>query len=109
MAVVIGCAALVCVQRCLLPRATGLLADRCCALHLFPPCATTPHQVRKPLDVWGFIKSPYGLMICFMLFAIFVFPMLKVDPEEYKEAMASLRGEEPPPPTAQGRARISNR
>jgi hypothetical protein len=59
--------------------------------------------------VWGFIKSPYGLMICFMLFAIFVFPMLKVDPEEYKEAMASLRGEEAPAPAAQGRARISNR
>lgn len=38
------------------------------------------------------IKSPYGLMLGFMLFGIFVFPMLKVDPDEYKEAMASLRG-----------------
>jgi hypothetical protein len=38
------------------------------------------------------IKSPYGLMFGFMLFGIFVFPMLKVDPEEYQEAMSALRG-----------------
>jgi hypothetical protein len=35
-------------------------------------------------------------MIAFMLFGIFVFPMLKVDPEEYQEAMASLRGQDGP-------------
>lgn len=46
------------------------------------------------MDVWSFIKSPYGLMIAFMLFGIFVFPMLKVDPEEYREAMAQLKGEQ---------------
>lgn len=48
--------------------------------------------MRKPLDVWSMVKSPYGLMFGFMLFGIFVFPMLKVDPEEYKEAMDQLRG-----------------
>jgi hypothetical protein len=48
--------------------------------------------MRKPLDVWSMIKSPYGLMFGFMLFGIFVFPMLKVDPDEYKEAMEQLRG-----------------
>jgi hypothetical protein len=48
-------------------------------------------QLRKPLDVWSMIKSPYGLMFGFMLFGIFVFPMLKVDPEEYQEAMRELR------------------
>lgn len=51
--------------------------------------------MRKKLDAWSFVKSPYGLMIGFMLFGIFVFPMLKVDQEEYREAMASLRGEAP--------------
>lgn len=48
--------------------------------------------MRKPFDLWSMIKSPYGLMFGFMLFGIFVFPMLKVDPEEYQEAMAALRG-----------------
>lgn len=49
-------------------------------------------QIRKPVDVWSFVKSPYGLMIGFMLFGIFVFPKMKVDPDEYKQAMAELRG-----------------
>lgn len=53
------------------------------------------YELRKPLDLWSFIKSPYGMMIGFMLFGIFVFPMLKVDPEEYKEAMAQLKGQAP--------------
>lgn len=63
------------------------------------PCVAVPvgvsagcPQMRKPLDLWSMIKSPYGLMFGFMLFGIFVFPMLKVDPEEYEEAMAALRG-----------------
>jgi hypothetical protein len=67
--------------------------------HPFAPpasiCALSCLQLRKPLDVWSFIKSPYGMMIGFMLFGIFVFPMLKVDPEEYKEAMAQLKGQQP--------------
>lgn len=58
-------------------------------------CALLLVQLRKPLDLWSFIKSPYGMMIGFMLFGIFVFPMLKVDPEEYKEAMAQLKGQAP--------------
>ncbi|GFH12059.1 DUF2012 domain-containing protein, partial [Haematococcus lacustris] len=47
---------------------------------------------RKPVDVWSIVKSPYGLMIVFSLFFIFVMPMLKVDPEEMKEAQAAMRG-----------------
>ena len=40
----------------------------------------------------AFIKSPYGIMICVMVFGLFVFPRLKVDPEEYREFQDSLRG-----------------
>lgn len=60
-------------------------------------------EQRKSVDVWSFIKSPYGLMIGFMLFFIVIMPMLKVDPEEYQEAMASLRGQ---PAPAQGQAQL---
>ena len=66
-------------------------------------------QLRKPLDVWSFIKSPYGLMIGFMLFGIVVFPMLKVDPEEYQEAMASIRGQDAPEQGQQQQQRIRDR
>ncbi|KAJ9506158.1 hypothetical protein QJQ45_002435 [Haematococcus lacustris] len=50
------------------------------------------YEKRKPVDVWSIVKSPYGLMIVFSLFFIFVMPMLKVDPEEMKEAQAAMRG-----------------
>lgn len=67
----------------------------CCVLTVFSSLSLfLPTQLRKPLDLWGMIKSPYGLMLGFMLFGIFVFPMLKVDPDEYREAMAQLRGEQ---------------
>jgi hypothetical protein len=57
-----------------------------------PISALVFYEQRKPLDVVGMIKSPYGLMVVFMLFSIFVMPMLKVDPEEYREAMDALAG-----------------
>lgn len=57
-----------------------------------PISALQYYEQRKPLDVWSMVKSPYGLMVVFMLFSIFVMPMLKVDPEEYQEAMAAFRG-----------------
>lgn len=72
--------------------ATGLCLSWFLGQHPTPNPAVCCLQMRKPLDVWSMIKSPYGLMFGFMLFGIFVFPMLKVDPEEYKEAMGQLRG-----------------
>ncbi len=38
-------------------------------------------EKRKPVDVLSFIKSPYGIMIVVSLFAIFIFPMMKMDPQ----------------------------
>lgn len=35
-------------------------------------------QKRKPVDIWGFVKTPYGLMMIFGLFVVFVVPKLKV-------------------------------
>jgi hypothetical protein len=55
-------------------------------------CPLSAAQPRKPLDVWSIIKSPYGLLIGFMLFGMLVMPMLRVDPEEYQEAMAQFKG-----------------
>ncbi|KAL3160314.1 hypothetical protein ABBQ38_009704 [Trebouxia sp. C0009 RCD-2024] len=44
---------------------------------------------RPPFNLASIIMSPYGLMIGFMVFALFIMPMLKVDPEEYKELMGT--------------------
>mmetsp|Transcript_18390 Transcript_18390/g.39541 ORF Transcript_18390/g.39541 Transcript_18390/m.39541 type:complete len:200 (-) Transcript_18390:560-1159(-) len=48
-------------------------------------------EKRKPVDVWSFVKSPYGIMIVFSVFAIFIFPKIKVDPEEYKEMQEQMK------------------
>ncbi|KAG2442224.1 hypothetical protein HYH02_009708 [Chlamydomonas schloesseri] len=59
-------------------------------LSLRPAMEAAYYEKRKPFDAWSFIKSPYGLMIAFSLFAIVVFPRLKMDPEEYKEMQAVM-------------------
>ena len=36
------------------------------------------YDKRAPVDIWSFVKSPYGIMIVFSVFIIFIFPMMKV-------------------------------
>ncbi|KXZ54731.1 hypothetical protein GPECTOR_4g800 [Gonium pectorale] len=60
-------------------------------LVLRPGAEASYFEKRKPFDVWGFLKSPYGLMIIVSVFAIVVFPRLKMDPEDYKEMQRELR------------------
>lgn len=71
------------------------------------------YEKRKPIDIWGVAKSPYGLMILFSIFAIFVFPRMKVDAEEYREMQAALKPGETaaaePPARQQGGNRIRDR
>ncbi|EFJ47265.1 hypothetical protein VOLCADRAFT_121012 [Volvox carteri f. nagariensis] len=50
------------------------------------------YEKRKPFDVWSFVKSPYGIMIVISVFAIVVFPRMKMDPEDYKELQEQMRG-----------------
>lgn len=47
-------------------------------------------DVRKPFSVLQFLKSPMGMMMAFMVFAVLVMPYLKVDPQEYQELMNSV-------------------
>ncbi|KAG2491921.1 hypothetical protein HYH03_009656 [Edaphochlamys debaryana] len=60
-------------------------------LVLRPAMEAAYYEKRKPFDLWGFVKSPYGLMIMFSLFAIIVFPRMKMDPEDYKEMQEAMR------------------
>ncbi|KAK9806592.1 hypothetical protein WJX73_005689 [Symbiochloris irregularis] len=48
-------------------------------------------EKRQPFSLWSLAKSPYGLMIGFGLFAVFVLPKLKMDPEEEAADAAVLR------------------
>lgn len=60
-------------------------------LTLRPAMEAAYYEKRKPFDAWSFIKSPYGIMIVFSLFAIVVFPRLKMDPEDYKEMQDAMK------------------
>lgn len=53
-----------------------------CSFPLLQPWLLLPWllQKRKPLDVWSFVKSPYGLMIVFSLFIIVVMPRVRAVP-----------------------------
>ena len=42
-------------------------------------------EERQPFNIIGYLKTPYGAMIAFMIGSMVLMPMLKVDPEEYKE------------------------
>jgi ER membrane protein complex subunit 7 len=44
-------------------------------------------EQKKPFSLWAWLKTPYGLMIGFMVFSLVVMPMLKVDPEEYAQML----------------------
>ncbi len=48
------------------------------------PLAQLPYFERRGgFSILGFLKTPYGMMMGFAVFALVVMPMLKVDPEEY--------------------------
>lgn len=49
-------------------------------------------EKHEPFNVISFLKTPYGLMAAFGIFAIVVLPRMKLDPEELKEATESLSG-----------------
>jgi len=56
-------------------------------LTIRPVAKAEYYEKRPPFNLQSMIMSPYGLMIGFMIFALFIMPMLKVDPNEYKEFM----------------------
>lgn len=63
-------------------------------LVLRPLAKADYYEKHPPFNLQGIIMSPYGLMIGFAIFAIVVMPMLKVDPNEYKELMGDKKARE---------------
>ncbi|KAI3424894.1 hypothetical protein D9Q98_008278 [Chlorella vulgaris] len=53
-------------------------------------------EKRQGFNLWAFIKTPYGLMGCFMVFSMFILPRLKIDPEEYKEMVGGAESSDAP-------------
>lgn len=56
-------------------------------LRLGPSSQISYFEQRKPFNIIAWLKTPYGLMIGFMVFSLVVMPLLKVDPEEYQQML----------------------
>ena len=60
-------------------------------LTLRPAARTSPFDARATFDPVAFAKTPYGLLLIFVAFAVFALPRLRIDPDEYEELMAEQR------------------
>lgn len=56
-------------------------------LRLRPSSGISYFEQKKSFNIIAWLKTPYGLMIGFMVISLVVMPMLKVDPEEYQQML----------------------
>ena len=61
------------------------------ALALRPSARSSPFDERGRFDPVAFLKTPYGLLLAFVAFAVFALPRLRIDPDEYEELMAEAQ------------------
>jgi hypothetical protein len=54
-------------------------------LKIFPMKEMEYFEQRQKFDLVKWLKTPYGIMIAFGLASIVLLPMLKIDPEEYRQ------------------------
>lgn len=55
------------------------------------PISEISYYAKRPsFDITTFLFTPYGIMIAFSLFLVFVLPNLKMDPEEYQRAKQEM-------------------
>jgi hypothetical protein len=67
------------------------------------------YESTPPFNVVAFLKTPYGMLLAFVVFAVFALPRMKIDPDELEELMGSRRaaegggGDAPAPALPDGR------
>ena len=61
-------------------------------LVLRPTARATYFEVPQPFNVVAFLKTPYGMLIGFVIFAVVALPRMKIDPEEYEELLGGGGG-----------------
>lgn len=61
-------------------------------LVLRPTARATFFEAPQPFNLVAFLKTPYGMLIGFVAFAVFALPRMKIDPEEYEELLGGGGG-----------------
>ncbi|KAF6158091.1 hypothetical protein GIB67_014885 [Kingdonia uniflora] len=53
------------------------------------------YEIKEPFSILSLVKSPMGLMMCFMVVVVFLMPKLveNMDPEEMKQAQEQMRSQ----------------
>lgn len=51
-------------------------------------------EMRQGFNILKWLKTPYGLMMAFAAVSLILLPMMKMDPEEYKEMMKAKEEEQ---------------
>lgn len=69
----------------------AILADFAGSPELPQPLKIAPisrlhyYEQRQGFNIMSWLKTPYGMMVGFMIFSMVIMPLLKVDPEEYAQ------------------------
>lgn len=61
-------------------------------LVLRPTARATFFEAPQPFNLVAFLKTPYGMLIGFVAFAVFALPRMKIDPDEYEELLGGGGG-----------------
>ena len=76
-----------------LEKTRGRAGDEGASLLVLRPSArATFFETPQPFNLVAFLKTPYGMLIGFVIFAMFALPRMKIDPEEYEELLGGGGG-----------------
>jgi len=60
-------------------------------LKLSPLQVMSYFEQKQKFNLMKWVKTPYGIMIAFGVFSVILLPMLKVDPEEYRQMRETMK------------------
>lgn len=60
-------------------------------LRIGPVSSIAYYEKRQGFNILSWLKTPYGMLLGFMVFALLIMPLLKVDQEEYRQMQEERR------------------
>jgi hypothetical protein len=60
-------------------------------LRIGPVSPIVYYEQRQGFNILAWLKTPYGMLLGFMVFTLLIMPLLKVDQEEYRQMQEERR------------------